>query len=78
MEAFWKEKITKAVDKILNMKMDETIRFSTFVVKKLPAPGGCKWMIISSNNENICKGVLYADCYDNDTQFTNDLIGLIF
>lgn len=73
----WEKKITKMVEKILNMKDNESIRFHTFVIKKFSCPGGCKWQIYSYD-EKFCKGVLYADCYDNDTQFTNDLIGLIF
>lgn len=73
----WQEKITKAVDRILNMKHGEIVRFYGFVIKCLPTATGNKWMILSSD-QSRCQGVLYADVYDNDTQFTNDLIGLIF
>lgn len=74
----WQEKITKAVNLILNMKDGEILRFNGFLIKCFSTSRGNKWMILSSANLDICKGVLYADVYENDTQFTNDLIGLIF
>lgn len=74
----WQEKITNAVNKILNMKDGEMLRFNGFLIKCFLTSYGNKWMILSTANLDVCKGVLYADSYDNDTQFTNDLIGLIF
>lgn len=71
------EIIKNAVNKILNMDFKDYEVFGSFTVYFYKDSNkGPVWDIIDNNE--MCIGKLYADNYNNDDEFTKDLLKIIF